>query len=227
MSKIFARAIKRMRPEFSPKRIFDVGANVGQSTTLFSTEFPAAQICAFEPAPASFARLTACHGDTPGVRLFQLGFSHTAGRAGIAGQSVSTGNQLQATTEGAPDTLAEVEVTTGDAFCAEHGIDEIDLLKVDTEGADLDVIAGFSHTLAARRIEFVQVETTTSLDNRFHVHLERFIHFLHPFNYRLFGLFEASHKVMRTNQKLNGIWFCNAVFVREVADPVLRRDGRN
>lgn len=61
----------------------------------------------------------------------------------------------------------------------------------------------------------------------FHVYLERFIHFMHPFGYRLFGLYDFVRQVLRTQQQLNGVWFCNAALVAEVDNPRLRTDGKN
>lgn len=120
-----------------------------------------------------------------------------------------------------------MEILTGDGYCQDHGIGEIDFLKIDAEGYDLDVLVGFSEMLRSGRIRYLQVECTTSLDNRFHVHLERFIHFLHPFDYRLSDLTQPVRRVNRTKQQLRGIWYANAVFAREVEAPKLRRDGIN
>jgi len=49
-------------------------------------------------------------------------------------------------------------VTTGDRVAAEHGIERIDLLKIDAEGADLAVLRGFGKMLGAGRIRVVQFE---------------------------------------------------------------------
>jgi hypothetical protein len=59
------------------------------------------------------------------------------------------------------------------------------------------------------------------------VQLDRFMHFLNPFGYRLFGVYEFTRRIYRTKQKLNGIWFCNAVFVREVENPRPRKERIN
>jgi hypothetical protein len=46
----------------------------------------------------------------------------------------------------------------GDAFCAEQGIQKIDLLKIDVEGAESFVLRGFEKMLAGRRISIIQFE---------------------------------------------------------------------
>ncbi len=54
--------------------------------------------------------------------------------------------------------VIEANVTTGDTYCRDNGIEEIDLLKIDTEGKELDVLRGFSELLGARHVRMVQFE---------------------------------------------------------------------
>ncbi len=49
-------------------------------------------------------------------------------------------------------------VRTGNAYCQEHGIDQIDFLKVDVEGAEHMVLSGFSELLNNQAIRAVQFE---------------------------------------------------------------------
>lgn len=213
-------------PEFGAGVVLDVGANVGQSYRAFRAQLPEAEIHCFEPAPETFPRLqAAARGDARAV-LNRAGLAARAGRLDFT-TGHGTDNHLVARPEDMTGDVVPVEITTGDAYCAKHAIARVDFLKIDTEGHDLAVLAGFSGMLRQGRIDLLAVEATTSLDNRFHVHLERFIHFLHPFGYRLTELVEPVRRVNRTRQELNGIWFCNAVFVREVENPRLRRDGIN
>ena len=218
--------MKRADPSFKPKLIFDVGANLGQSTTSFLTHFPDSRIQCFEPASATFEALSRTFGADSRVSLNQLALDNREQEARFLAVKQSAGNRILRNDE----TFAETETVQtmrGDRFCTEHGIHAIDILKIDTEGNDLRVLVGFAGSLQERQITYIQVECTTSPDNHFHVGLDRFMHFLHPFGYRLFGLFEFTRQIYRTKQKLNGIWFCNAVFVREVENPRLRSERIN
>jgi FkbM family methyltransferase len=51
-----------------------------------------------------------------------------------------------------------VNVTTLDQFAAHHGVDLIHLLKIDTEGHELEVLKGASNLLRERRIRAIQFE---------------------------------------------------------------------
>jgi hypothetical protein len=42
--------------------------------------------------------------------------------------------------------------------CHEESIEQIDLLKIDTEGHEMDVVLGASSTIEARRVSFIQFE---------------------------------------------------------------------
>lgn len=210
---------------FDPKVVFDVGANIGQTVDGILARWERAKVFAFEPGSAAFAQLERKWGGDSRVDLNRLALSGLEGEVRFSADGSSTGNHILAGSESGDCEV--VSVRRGDDFCRGKGISCIDLLKIDTEGYDLDVLLGFTDLLRAGKVEYIQVECTTSLDNRFHVHLERFIHFLHPFNYRIFGIYDFSRKCFKTNQPLMGSWFCNAVFVREIENPRLRRDGKN
>jgi FkbM family methyltransferase len=218
--------MKRANPSFSPKLIFDVGANVGQSASFFLEHFPGARIQCFEPVGATFEALSRTFDSDPRVSLNRLALDHREHEARFLAVRQSAGNRILRRDERFPETEV-VQAMRGDRFCDEHAIQAIDILKIDTEGNDLRVLVGFAGSLQAQRITYIQVECTTSPDNHFHVQLDKFMHFLHPFGYRLFGLFEFTRQIYRTRQKLNGIWFCNAVFVREVENPRLRPERIN
>jgi hypothetical protein len=51
-----------------------------------------------------------------------------------------------------------VECTTLDSFCESHGVQHIDVLKIDTEGCDLLVLQGAEQMLPAGRVRFVYLE---------------------------------------------------------------------
>jgi len=59
------------------------------------------------------------------------------------------------------DFTVELDTTTLDSFCQEEGIDEIDFLQVDVQGADLQVLEGASGILE-RSILAVQIEVEFS-----------------------------------------------------------------
>jgi len=59
------------------------------------------------------------------------------------------------------DFALEIETTTLDTFCQDEGIDTIDFLQVDVQGADLDVLKGASE-IVNRSVLGVQIEVEFS-----------------------------------------------------------------
>jgi FkbM family methyltransferase len=67
-----------------------------------------------------------------------------------------------------PSGTEDVPATTIDAYCREHGVDRIDLLKIDVEGAEYQVLLGAKHMLEARKIRCIVFEfgqTTFDMGN--------------------------------------------------------------
>jgi FkbM family methyltransferase len=213
--------IRAAEPDFVPPCIFDIGANVGQTLAEIRQIFPDAPVHAFEPVHSTFARLEAAAAGDPAAALHRLAFASRAGRVMMEARPGNTMNRIvsgQPANRNLP--LEEVEVVTGDGFCAAHGIREIGILKVDTEGHDLDVLVGFHGMLATRSIRYVEAECAISPHNRMHVPFMRIADYMFAMGYGLFGLFPAGrhpqgYANLHTRTRGRGIWYGNAVFVAE------------
>src|SRR5262249_51705216 len=77
----FYSDIKLSLPNFQPKVVFDVGANIGQNTAEYLKAFPEAAIYAFEPVAATFGKLKERFKQKPRVQTEQLALSNRAGEA--------------------------------------------------------------------------------------------------------------------------------------------------
>jgi len=225
MTRGLLKTLSEIRPNIRPAVIFDVGANVGQSVHDFIERFPSARVYAFEPVRATFEELSQKFDHCEQVSLHQVALDASDGEVDVLAMPRSGGNRI--IRNKADERVEKVKAMRLDSFCKKNVIETINILKIDTEGNDLNVLVGCANLLQMKRIQFIQVECTTSPDNRFHVQLSNFLNFLNPFGYRLFGLFEFTRQIYRTRQKLNGIWFCNAVFVREIENPKIRRENIN
>ena len=60
-------------------RIFDVGANVGQTAIAFRTAFPRAEIFCFEPVKATLQQLRAAIAGCERIHAFDLALSDKTG----------------------------------------------------------------------------------------------------------------------------------------------------
>jgi FkbM family methyltransferase len=177
-------------PWYRPEVILDVGAHVGESTMEFARWAPRARIECFEPSSGSFARLLAATKRLKGVRCNRVALGSRKGTARLAiYPSASETNSLLRQDQVAAE-QEEVEVHTVLDYCSEAGIKQISLLKIDTEGNDLEVLKGAVQLLEQQRIDFVQVEAGMNPENDLHVPFGEFCRYLEPREYLLFALYE-------------------------------------
>jgi FkbM family methyltransferase len=144
-----------------PWVVFDVGANVGDWSERAATLFPAAHIHAFEIVPDTARVLAERLRDIGGERVTvnALGLSDAPGQVTVAYSPGFSEGSSAALVQAAEDVrLIECPVSTGDAYCAEHGVERIDLLKVDVEGLEKQVLAGFAGMLSRGAVRAVQFE---------------------------------------------------------------------
>jgi FkbM family methyltransferase len=149
--------------------IFDVGANVGQSIRSFRTVFRGAEIHSFEPSPATFATLEAVpeFQQDSRIHLWKLALGSARGELEFweNEQSFMSSFLLPEKSGWAWGKLmgkSLVKVVTVDEFCAERGIETIDILKSDTQGYDFEVLKGAAGMLSCGRIGLVYYETIFS-----------------------------------------------------------------
>ena len=150
--------VPRLLGHRQPSTIVDVGANTGQTFVRFRHCFPEAMIYSFEPVKATYELLRANHGDDTNGVLVQKALGAETRNVSIHVAHESDCSSIKF----ANNTVGEevVSQTTLDAFCAEHSISTIDLLKTDTEGWDIEVLKGAAEMLANHSISLIFAETT-------------------------------------------------------------------
>lgn len=124
---------------FQPKLILDCGGNIGCAAVYFANKYPTAQIYSIEPEKDNFQLLTFNTKSYENVHPIQsaLWDRETLLRVEDRGYG-KWGFMTFETTANDP---AAFKTTTVGKLLAESGFDEIDLLKVDIEGAEKEVFA--------------------------------------------------------------------------------------
>ncbi len=146
--------------------IFEVGAADGTDTANYCRDYPRADVYAFEPLDESFAKVQARVAANPRLKPFQIALSDREGESKFFIAESNDSSSLLPPRETGSNfdehhrTRAEqtVRTTTLDAFRAEHGIERIDLLKVDAQGAELSILDGAEETLDSGRIGLIFIE---------------------------------------------------------------------
>lgn len=115
------------------RRVLDLGANVGFASMLFAERYPGAQIVAVEAAPDTFARLHFNMATLSSVRALHLAIG-TDGPIRIDLGAPSAERQTS-------DCGVEVTSKTLTQLLDDLGWAHVDLMKIDVEGAELEVFA--------------------------------------------------------------------------------------
>jgi FkbM family methyltransferase len=198
--------------------VFDVGANLGQSTELFRVLFDQCVIHAFEPQKNLFEAMRRNLGTPERVILNQSALGEQVGTAVLHRTTHQESSSLLPLNPDSwwaqaldiqPQGTETVTVDTVDHYCAERQIDAIDFLKLDVQGFEPECLRGANRMLTERRIGVIQAELT------YHQLYERATRFsdvealLDPFGYRLFTI----HSV-RIGDKNGELLTLDTVFTR-------------
>jgi len=139
--------------------VWDVGANVGYYSQLFAEKVGVdGRVVAFEPSPASAAKVRELVTRFPAIQVVPAAMSEQAGRAffDVSSGEESVTNHLRGGTDAGAGEAIAVEVLTGDAFAASEGVPQV--IKIDVEGFEIEVLRGLRATLADRNLRAVLCE---------------------------------------------------------------------
>lgn len=167
--------------------IFDVGAHNGQWTDICLKYNADARFFLFEPATHLSEILIQKYIEKNNISVFQLGLSNRNGSLTLYNPGSPLGGYYFRPGCHDSNITEIIPVMTIDSFADDMGIDHIDILKIDTEGAELDILHGASKLLASKRINIIQFEYGgTYLDAN--ITLKTVYNFLSSFGYKILRL---------------------------------------
>jgi len=147
--------------------IFDVGANDGETVQEFIARFPSARVFAFEPYAACCEILDRKFRGNANIQIQNVALGEDRGTSELNLYSGDRMNSLLRLDDAPGNVMSksftragsvEVKLEALDAFCADSGIDRIDVLKIDTQGYDLQVLGGARRLLEEKRIKTILLE---------------------------------------------------------------------
>jgi FkbM family methyltransferase len=145
--------------------VLDVGANVGNYSKRIKEIESSTTVMAFEPHPRTFEKLQ--------LRANELGFKAYNVAVGASGNGQLTlydyaekdGSHHASLYRGVIESIHkgeaighDVNVISLDNFVIDNGIDRVHLLKIDTEGYELEVMKGFLSFIKAGRVDAIHFE---------------------------------------------------------------------
>jgi FkbM family methyltransferase len=188
------------------KVVFDVGANVGQSAIRYVHEFPHAEIYSFEPVAATYQQLVAATQGYSRIKPYNLGMGREPGKMTIHVNPLNLVSSIkQCRPEDHPETI---ELESIESFAKKHHVETIDFLKIDTEGYDLEVLAGATQLLRRQQIHYVLSECEPVSRTNYFVGFPALVEFMGGFGYRLSGVYEQSLETDGTLAYWNALFIC-------------------
>ena len=155
--------------------VVDVGAHNGSSIERFNSLLNNPKIYSFEANPNLASSLVERYKGSK-IQVFNMAVGHTKGRLQFNVHKTSTGSssfldfnptQKFSTRRELNEQTVEkiiVEVTTLDLnfYTEEFNRKDIDYLKIDTQGTELDVLRGARNLLENQKIKFIELEVITT-----------------------------------------------------------------
>jgi FkbM family methyltransferase len=143
---VFCKEEYGFRLLHKPSVIVDVGANVGMSAIFFSLQYPTAKVIAIEPEPSNFAVLSRNAKRFANIVPVHAGLWNRDGRVTIQdGGSGSWGTRVSDTVDSSAIFARSLTMST---LLAEYEIKQIDLLKIDAEGAECEIFEDFARWIS-------------------------------------------------------------------------------
>ena len=198
----------------------DAGAHTGAFIDQLRSCLDQPVVHAFEPAPEPFSRLRSRHATTPGVHLVAAGLSDQPGTLDFHIFDNQTLNSFLPLAAGAQSALGgvhhvaemRVPVLRLDDYAAEHGLGEIALLKIDTQGFELRILQGAERLFAKGRVRAVLVELNFASLYAGQVWAHEVIAHLHARGLHLVDFYEKCRLAPH-------LGWCTALFARREAAP--------
>ncbi|MBC7964106.1 MAG: FkbM family methyltransferase [Steroidobacteraceae bacterium] len=202
--------------------IVDVGGNFGWYSCHLQASMPVGgELHVFEPVPAVREELLKNLALNPreGVKTVVTGFClsdaagevvlHVPNKLGSAFASLRNQNY-----DGGFERVA-VQATTLDSYCSENNITHIDLLKIDVEGAELQVLQGARAMLSAPRKPVLFIESEASIIDVFGRTVQEVINYIQGFGYC--GYIVKNDKLHKLTNENIGIGY-DYIFVDPAAE---------
>ena len=196
----------------SPRIIFDVGANIGETALHMRLHFPRAKIHAFEPVEAVFEVLK------KRTQEDALTVAHNFALGAVTREQTITlyKNSEFNTLKPDPGNCSQqkigeavVQVKSLDDFLAEWKIAGIDFLKMDVQGYEIEVLRGAKVALSNGMLKAVLAEVDFSGKSSEFTHFKDIHEVLRCNGFHFLNLYEC----YRYGCYREFLLFCNALWV--------------
>ena len=135
--------------------VFDIGAHKGHYTSFVKEACPSAVVYLFEPNADLAATIK--HDNVHNVAVSDGVYKILFHQCGSKNDELSSVYEREVFND-LETSAIEVPAITIDYFLEEKKIEIVDFVKIDVEGAELDVLNGAIKSMTLKKIKFLQVE---------------------------------------------------------------------
>ena len=194
-------------------KIIDIGANEGQSIIRFKKIFNNSKIYSIEPSETAFKKLLKKNKNKKNVFLFNFAIGEKIKKKFFYDYNdsvlssfykISKQNSLNLNYE-----KKIVKVITLDNFCKKQKLSNINILKIDTQGNEIEVLKGASKSLKKGIFDLIELEIIMGDYYEKYFSFFSIENFLIKNNYRLFALDRTPN--FFNDKRL----YCNAIYIKK------------
>jgi FkbM family methyltransferase len=150
-----AREYELPLTDFSPRHILDLGANVGYASVRFAARWPQARILAVEPERENLMLLKRNTGGYRAIEAVQAAVWSRAGELAVANpEGDANAFRMTEATNGAGE---KVPAYTLAQLIDRLGCERLDLLKMDVEGAEIEILRDASSWLGRVNVMIIEL----------------------------------------------------------------------
>ncbi len=172
-----------------PKIIFDVGANIGQTSNYFISHFPSSSIYAFEPVADTYEQLVNNSAHSNNISCFNQALGSVTQKSTIYVNSSSGSSSIKGKLNDRFLHTETIDIDTGYNFCTKNNIEEIDLLKIDTEGFEIEVLKGFE-PLLKDHVKMIYAEIGFITDDKYKTYINDLLSYTSNYGFIVSGFYE-------------------------------------
>jgi FkbM family methyltransferase len=136
--------------------IVDIGANVGAASVMLAAHHTDAVVHAFEPGPAAAALLVRNVAPFPKVRVHPFGLGLEDGRQQLYRSRWDPMSASVLASAENTDACDMIEIRQASKTLDSLGIASIDVLKIDTEGCELPILADIASSIPGIKVIYLE-----------------------------------------------------------------------
>ncbi len=187
------------RSHSGPLQIFDIGGNVGLFAIYMKMKYPESNIYSFEPTPNNLVLFRTNTESFKGITVRSYGLYNQEKEAVLYIHPQNSGMNSIKTFDGSSADTTKVRLKDAATEFDKMGFKHLDVLKIDTEGCEIEILESLGYRLAD--IDYILVEYHSETDRR---HIDHILKDFHVYSSRaaILGLGTVSYINSRLLEKI-------------------------